>query len=160
MPQYRAAGINNPQHMQAFGNALNLWDVATIPANLTTADSVDLIRIPAGTTLTDLAFVAGDLDTGTTLTANIGWRSASGAAITVRTISGQSTASANATAFASALTQFQSAQASGARLDLAFTPITFNDDVFITLIPAANGTGISGTPTVTTLAKGQANGVK
>jgi len=114
MAQYRAAGINNPQHMQAFGNALNLWDVATITANLTTADSVDLIRIPAGTTLTDLSFVAGDLDTGTTLTANIGWRSASGSAITVRTISGLTTAVAAATAFGSALTQFQAAQSAGA----------------------------------------------
>lgn len=160
MAQFRAAGINNPQHMQAFGNALNLHDVATITANLTTSDSVDLIRIPAGTTLTDISFVAGDLDTGTTLTANIGWRSASGASITVRTISGLSSAAANATAFASAITNFQGALSSGARLDLAFTPITFNDDVFLTLIPAANGTGISGTPTITTLVKGAANGVK
>lgn len=156
MAQYSCLRAALPSHMQAFGNALNLDDVVTITANLTTADSVDLIRIPAGTRLTDLSFIAGDLDTGSTLTANIGWRSASGSAITVNGAS----AAANATAFASAVTSFQAAQSSGARNDLAFAPVTFNDDVFITLIPQANGTGISGTPTVTTVAKGQAVGVK
>ena len=160
MAQYRSVGVSRPKFSQCFGNAYNDDDTVTITANLTTSDSVDLIRIPAGTRLTDLAFIAQDLDTGTTLTANIGWRSATGASITVVTPSGSSSAASNATAFASALNSFQSAQASGARLDIAFQPITFNDDVFITLIPAANGTGISGSPIVTTLAKGQVLGVK
>ena len=160
MAQYRAARIAGPKFSQCFGNAYNDDDTVTITANLTTADSVDLIRIPAGTKVTDLSFVAGDLDTGTTLTLNVGWRSASGASITVTTPAGSSSAASNATAFASALTQFQAAQSSGARLDLTFAPITFNDDVFITAIPAANGTGISGTPTITTLVKGHVLGVK
>lgn len=160
MAQYRSVGVARPKFSQCFGNAYNDDDTVTITANLTTSDSVDLIRIPAGTKLTDLSFVAGDLDTGTTLTANIGWRSASGAAITVVTPSGSSSAASNATAFASAMTNFQAAQSSGARIDLAFAPITFNDDVFLTLIPAANGTGLSGTPTITTLVKGQVLGIK
>lgn len=156
MASYQAAGISRPQHMQAFGNASIYDDSVTITANLTTADTVDLIRIPAGTRVTGIKFFSGDLDTSTTLTANIGWRSVSGAAITVA----GSSAAANATAFGSALTMFQAASSVTSSPELGFAPVTFNDDVYLTLIPAVNGTGLSGTPAIVTIVDGVNVGVK
>lgn len=157
MAQYQAVGLPRPAFMQAFGNMAVFDDTVTIPAALTTGDSVDLIRIPAGTRLTSLAFVNGDCDTGTgTLAGNIGWRSASGQAITVN----GSSASANATAFASASGLFAAPSSVAARPTLSFVPITFNDDVFITFIPTTNANALAAAATITTIAEGAAVGVK
>jgi hypothetical protein len=149
--------------MQAFGNLVGLVDQASVTAVLTTADKVRAIRVPAGTMLTSLRFFFGDLDTGTgTLTVNVGWESCSGSSITVTNAAGTSTSAASdATAFGSALTDFAVASAAGGTSKtLGFEPITFNDDVYITLVPAVSGNAMAATKTVTTIAEGIALGTK
>lgn len=151
-----------PAHMQAFGNKSQFFDTVDIAAALTTADKVRAIRIPAGTTLTGLKFYSGDLDTGTNqLTMNVGWESCSGESITVRKPTGSSSAASDATAFGSALTDFQTASSvGGSQKTLAFEPVSFNDDVWITLIPAVSANAMAAAKTVTTVAEGITDGIK
>lgn len=151
-----------PAHMQAFGNKSQFFDTVDITAALTTSDKVRAIRVPAGTILTALSFYAGDLDTGTNaLTMNVGWESCSGDSITVKTPAGSSSAAANATAFGSALTDFQTASTVGGTAKrLAFEPVSFDDDVWITLIPAVSANAMAAAKTVTTLAEGITKGIK
>lgn len=149
--------------MQAFGNLLALVDQATVTAALTTSDKVRAIRIPAGTILTGLRFHAGELDTGTdALRMNVGWESCSGSSITVTNAAGTSTSAASdATAFGSALTDFNAASTvGGTGKTLSFEPISFNDDVYITLIPSVTSNAMAATKTVTCIAEGIAKGVK
>jgi hypothetical protein len=162
MTTYSGRKATLPGHMQAFGNLSGFYDTVDIPAALTTNDEVRALRVPAGNTICGLQFFTGDLDTGSnTLTVNVGWKSVSGDAITVRTPSGSSTAASNATAFGAALTDFQTASTvGGAGKKLAFEPISFNDDVWITLVPAANANAMAAAKTVTTFAETIVDGIK
>lgn len=65
------AGAN--QHMAEMGNAVIYDDRVVISSALQNGDKVRLVRVPAGTRVTDLAIVNPDLDTGTTLQAKLGW---------------------------------------------------------------------------------------
>lgn len=147
MAQYRAnqpATVGSSSH----GNAFNIDAKATVTANLTTADEVVLGELPAGHRLSGFKYRAGDLDTGTTLTANIGYRSKHP----------DQGVTAAPTYFASASTAFQAAQSSW--VDLAFEPITFQEPVEIVLKPAANATGLSGTPSIWSVFTGSIVGVR
>lgn len=132
----------------AFGNGFNYDATATPTAALTTADAVVLLTLPAGHRLTDLAYRNGDFDTGTTLQFNLGYRS----------IHPNQAVPAAPTYFLAASAALQAAQASW--VDLTFNPITFQEPVQIVLIPTANATGVSGTPSIFVRAKGSIVGVQ
>lgn len=130
-----------------YGNAFIQDAKATITSNLTTADEVILHEIPAGTRLSELKYRAGDLDSGTTLVGNLGYRS----------VHPNQEVAAAPTYFLSASAAFQAAQASW--VDLPFEPITFKEPVQIVFKPTVNATGLSGTPAIYSIAKGSVIGV-
>jgi hypothetical protein len=162
MTDYVGRKTTLPAHMQAFGNLSAFVDTVSITAALTTNDKVKAVRIPAGTMLTGLEFFSGDLDTGTgVLAVKIGWESASGESITVQTPAGNASAASDDDAFGTALTDFATASSlGGTRKRLAFEPILFNDDVFITIIPTTGANAMSAAKTVTTIAEGITVGIK
>lgn len=84
------------------------------------------------------------MDSGTTVTANLGFEPASNTG----------TPAANATYFASASTVLRAA----AMTDFNFDPIVFNEPVWITLIPAAGPTTTAGT--VSAIVYGEMVGAK
>ncbi|RTL00417.1 MAG: hypothetical protein EKK59_04510 [Neisseriaceae bacterium] len=118
------------------GNTWRDSNQVTPPAALTTSDDLVLLSVPAGMRLETLRFRAGDFDTGTTLTANIGYRT--------RLPVGSAT---NLTYFAAASTALQASTLT-AWQELVFAPVKFDEPVDIVLIPAANATGVSGTPSI------------
>lgn len=137
MPTYTGSQKANPPHAtSASGNSWHDINTVTPTAALTTADVAVLLEVPAGTQLTRLRFRAGDFDTATTLTMNIGFRT--------RLPGGTQT---NLTYFAAASTAFQASTLS-AWQELVFDAVTFNEPVEIVAIPAANATGVSGTPSM------------
>ena len=136
-----------PQGTSASGNAFGVDGKATITANLTTSDEVVLMDLPAGARLQELLYRNGDLDTGTTLAFNLGYRS---------THPNQAVTAAP-TYFLSASTAGQAAQASW--VPLTFDAITFQEPVQIVLKPTVSATGLSGTPVISVLAKGIVVGV-
>lgn len=162
MATYSGRRTSLAAHMQAYGNLAAFVDQASITAALTTSDKVRAVRIPAGTMLTSLRFFFGDLDTGTdALRMNVGWESANGQSITVTKADGTTTnAASGATEFASASSDFNTAVAAGASSKTyAFEPISFNNDVYITLIPSVSANAMAATKTVTTIAEGICVGV-
>lgn len=143
-------GNQAAQAKHASSESGNTWHDAnkvTITANLTTADEAVLLDVPAGVELTGIQYRAGDLDTGTTLVANLGYRS---------THADQKMA-AVANAFLSASAAFQAAQASW--VDIPFDPVMFTEPGQIVLKPTVNGTGLSGTPAISIRAFGKVKGV-
>jgi hypothetical protein len=162
MTTYNGKRVTHPHHMQAFGNLAAYTDQAAIAAALTTSDKVRF-RLPAGITLIGLLFYAGDLDTGSnTLTMNVGWESVSGDSITYGKSDGTSaSAASDATAFGSALTDFQTASSvGGSQKRIGFDPLTFNDDIFITLVPAVGANAMAAAKTVTMIAEAICRGVR
>lgn len=154
MAQYKGLQVKgaNAAFMQAFGNAVKVYDkTETITALLAIADTIDLIRIPGGMQLTELETWNADLCTTGTLAVKIGYRRANSDGVIVESDN----------YFGSALTNFQAAVTSGTRTRYTFEPITFNEDVFITLTvtTAASGTAIT-TGTISTVANGIARGIK
>lgn len=148
MPTYKGPQAAGAKHGSSeSGNAFAADNKVVINANLTTADDVILMDIPAGTRLHGLKYRNGDLDTGTTLQVNLGYRSTHP----------EAKLAAAPTYFLAASTALQAAQAGW--VDLAFEPITFNEPVQILLKPSANGTGLSGTPAIWAVAEGQVVGV-
>lgn len=154
MASYKGAALkgNSPVHMQSFGNAMYLYDkTETITALLAIADTVDLIRLPGGMQLTELETWNADLCTSNTLAVKIGYRKVNSAGVLTD----------DDDYFGAALTNFQAAVTSGTRTRYTFEPITFNEDVFITVTvtTAASGAAIT-TGTISAVAKGIARGIK
>lgn len=154
MATYKGLQLTGARHayMQAFGNAINEDDTTeVITALLAIADTVDLIRIAGGTRLQELMTFNGDLDTSTTLEYKIGYRK----------VNPDGALTDDDDYFGSALTAMRSAVTGASPTRYAFAPITFNEDVYITLTvtAAATSTAIT-TSTITTLARGKAVGIK
>lgn len=129
---------------QATSDCGNAWfdsNKVTPSAALTTSDVVVLAEIPAGVRLETLRFYNGDFDTGTSLTTNIGYRTAL-----------QGGSQTSLTYFASAATTLRAATT--AWQELVFEPVQFNEPVQIVLIPAAAPAGVSGTPSISVQAGG------
>lgn len=148
MPTYKGPQSSAPkQGSSDCGNGYNDDNKVPITANLTTADEVILMEIPAGTRLTGLKYRAGDLDGGTTLAANLGYRS----------LHPDQQVAANATYFLAASTAFQAAQNSW--VDLAFDAITFNEPVQIVLKPTVSGTSLGAATSIWAIAEGRYLGV-
>lgn len=145
----RAAG-NKGGFMQAFGNICGDFDIVTPSAALALNDIVDLVLVPAGTQLLELFKVNGDCDTGTTLQYSLGYRTAQADGVL----------QASTNYFGSALTDLQAAVTGANPTRYNFVPITFNEDVYITMTVTAAATGVSGTPSITTQYRGIARGSK
>lgn len=152
MPNYRgvSAAGNKRGFMSSHGNAVIDFDTVTPTAALALNDTVDLVLVPAGTTLTELRQVNGDLDTATTLAVSIGYRSAQPDGVL----------NASVGYFGTGITAWRAAVTDAAPTRLAFAPITFNEDVYITATVTAAATGVSGTPSITTYYAGKATGAK
>lgn len=129
------------------GNAWQDDNKVPITANLTTADEVILMDIPAGTRLTGLKYRNGDLDSGTTLAANLGYRS----------VHPDQQVAAAPTYFLAASTAFQAAQAGW--VDIPFEPITFQEPVQIVLKPTVSGTGLGASSFIWAIGEGRILGV-
>lgn len=144
MPTYTDSRAGSAKFNSDHGNAYTDDGVVTLPVGFTTTDKARLVQIPAGVRLTGLRLRNTDLDSGTTVTANLGFEPASNTG----------TPAANATYFASASTVLRAA----AMTDFNFDPIVFNEPVWITLIPAAGPTTTAGT--VSAIVYGEMVGAK
>jgi hypothetical protein len=144
MTTYTDTNALAPRFSDGKGNAYCDDGSAATPSTFTTTDKARLVRIPAGTRVTEIAIRNTDLDTATTITANFGYEAAtSGSSLTAST-----------TYFGSALTILQSA----GRSVLAFDPITFDEDVWLTCIPQAGPATTAGT--IKAIVLGKVVGVK
>ncbi len=153
MAQFKAKRVtsNRGEYMQAFGNAVALDDTVTPGAALALNDTIDVMRIARGTRLHELFKTNGDQDTGTTLQYKLGYRK----------VNSDGALADNDAYFAAAgATDLQAAVTGAAPTRYAFAPITFDEDVFITMTITAAATGVSGTPSITFYARGQAVGGK
>lgn len=151
MAQYKAAGLgSNSAFMQAFGNCVTEDDTVTPTAALALNDTIDLVRVAGGTRLQELLTFNGDFDTGTTLEVKLGYRKCNTAG----------TLTDDDDYFGSSLTTWRAAVLGSAATRWAFAPIYFSEDVFITATVTAAATGVSGTPSITTIARGKAVGIK
>lgn len=155
MAQYQAAGLSRPAYMSDDGNFSAYDDTVAVSA-LLLADTVDLIKLPGGLRLTGLIFpVFSDLDSGgAALAVKIGYRP----------VRSDSALAVVDNAFGSGLTFLASASNSSAaalqaRVDMAFAPVTFNEEVYVfATVTTAPTTGAAGS--ITTLATGITVGVK
>lgn len=149
MPSYKGPQNSRARHASAdCGNAWVDDNKVAIAAALTTADEVVVLDVPAGTRLHGLKVRAGDLDTGTTLSVNLGYRSKHA----------EPQMATNATYFLSASASFQAAQSGW--VDLVFEPVVFQEPAQIVLTVAAGATGQSGAQTVWAIGEGQVVGVR
>lgn len=143
-------GSQNSAPRQASNDCGNAWqddNKVAITANLTAADDVILLDVPAGVRLTGLKYRATDLDTGATLAVNIGYRS----------VHPDQQVAANASYFAAASTAFQAAQASW--VDVVFDPITFQEPVQIVLKPTVAAAGLPAAGFIAVVGEGRILGV-
>lgn len=148
MTQFRAVSAVPATSSNSFGNATSVDTKATITANLTTADEVVLGELPSGFRLQRFLYRNTDLDGGTTLAFNLGYRS----------VHPDQTVAAAPTFFLSGSTACQAAQA--ALVDVPFEPITFQEPVQIVLKPTVNGTILpGGAGTIWSLFQGVVAGV-
>lgn len=153
MTQYRSKGVSGARSafMQAFGNAISEDDTSVPGAALALNDTIDLMRVARGTRLQELFKTNGDQDTGTTLQYKLGFRK----------VDPDGALTDDDDYFVAAgATDLQAAVTLSAPTRYAFAPITFDEDVFITLTVTAAATGVSGTPGITLYARGKALGGK
>lgn len=108
------------------GNAWAEINKIAVPV-LATTDEVVVLEVPAGILLTDLEIRNTDLDTGTTLTGTLGYRSTKAVPALA----------ASPSYFSAAFTQLQGAAGS---TGLAFEPIKFDEPVQIVFDPSGAST--------------------
>ena len=144
MATFSATDLNTKaRFMGGYGNAVIVYGSVT-PTAGALADVYRPLRIPAGMLVTDLDIVNDKLDTGSAISAKIGYAPV------------DSDGPAASDAYFSATSTFL---ATAGRKVCAFQPIKFEKDVYITLtLTAAATTFASGAATA--IAKGQAEGVK
>ena len=148
--KYLSDQINSQSaFMQAEGNATTYRSKTVLAAAIVLNDTIDLIRVPAGTFLDSLRLKNDDLDSGTSLQVSLGYRPADP----------NSSMSTQATYFGSTMTQFQAASSAVAPFSPQFAPLKLDEDIIIyatvTAAPAGGGTG-----TIYTWAGGEAIGIK
>lgn len=130
--------------MQAFGNTITLEDSCAVPSTFTTTDKARVVRVPAGTKVTELLIDNDDLDSGTTLAHKVGYEA----------VKSDSTLVADDDYFGASLTYLRGA----ARTAHQFAPISFDEDVWITVIPSAGPATTAGS--IRAIAQGIARGQK
>lgn len=122
MATFFAKKATAPAFAPVTGGAVCLVDSYAVAANFTAGDDINLVRIPAGTEVA-LAFIrSDDLDTnGTpTIVFRVGYRPCDSS----------SALAANTTYFAAA---GQTTAQAGGTLTCSFEPITFEEDVWLTV---------------------------
>lgn len=117
-----------PKQMPVDGRAIVINDSATISANPVATDNVKF-RIPAGFDLSVLRFRVTDMDSSTGLAGSIGYAP----------VRSDSSLAANTTYFQAAGALGQAA----ALIDCNFPPITFQEDVDITITWTVTATGFA-----------------
>ena len=126
MPEYRAITLNSQKtNSGAYGNTVTFVNDVT-PGSLTTADSLKVLMIPAGTLLTELVIANDDLDSNgaPTSVVKIGYVNKDGTA-----------APGGAdVAFGAGLTIMQAAN----RTLLRFNPFLITKDIHVTIVPTIN----------------------
>lgn len=148
MTSFKGPQSSQPkQASEDCGNAYIDDNKIPIGANLTTADEVILIEIPAGVRLSSLKYRNSDFDTGTTLAFNLGYRS----------LHPDQQVAPSASYFLAASTAMQAAQATW--VEIPFDAITFNEPVQIVLKPTASATGLPAAGSIWVQAEGKILGV-
>jgi hypothetical protein len=144
MATFSAPDLNSKaRFMDGYGNGVIVFGTVTTTAGAS-ADVYRPVIIPAGMLVTDLDIVNDDLDTGSTISAKIGYAPVN-----------SDGPDADDDYFAATATFMTAA----GRKVCAFQPIKFEKDVYVTLtLTAAATTFASGK--VTAVVKGQAEGVK
>lgn len=138
-------------YAQAFGNAWAADDTTTVSAALTTSDRLDVLRVARGVRLTELFSTNGDLDTGTpALAYKVGYRK----------VNTDGALADNDSYFGSALTALQAPVTGAAPTRYAFAPITFEEDVFITVTPTTGAAALAAAADVVFYARGEMIGGK
>lgn len=145
-----SATLNANQFMQAFGNAVNLSGSVALAANPTAADVIRIMRIPAGTKVTEVVIANGDLDSHGTPTLVVGFGYAP-------VVAGDGPTASAAYFGAAGDTVLQAANAG--KVYRNFADITFEKDVYLTAtVGTAAATFAAGT--IYASVKGEARGVK
>lgn len=148
MTTYKGPQATLPK--QASNDCGNAWqddNKVPVPLNLTTADEVILLDVPAGVRLTGLKYRNGDLDGSATLAFNLGYRS----------VHPDQQVAASASYFLAASAAGQAAQAGW--VDIAFDPITFQEPVQIVLKPTVSGTSLPAPTFIWAIGEGRILGV-
>jgi hypothetical protein len=150
MASIKAQKATAPKFMPPDGCAVFETDKVVLGAGQggtpAATDTLDFL-IPAGAKLCDLAFVLDDCDTGAAFLFSIGYRPANPSSSLV----------AVTNYFAAA---GQSIGQTGGRLQCAFKPITFEEDVFVSVLVGTAPAGISGNPEVHIIAGYNCQGPK
>lgn len=122
MATLNARRAKAPANMPVDGRAISLVDAIALAANPTAGDVINLVRIPAGMEVSVVQIQANDLDTNgaPTFVFRAGYAPCdSGSAL-----------AADTTYFAAA---GQTLAQAGGRLNCAFKPIKFEEDVWLTV---------------------------
>lgn len=150
MASIKAQKVSAPKFMPPDGCAVFETDKVVLGAGQggtpAAADTLDFL-IPAGAKLCDLAFVLDDCDTGAAFVFSVGYRPAT---------TGSSLA---------AVTNYfapvgQNVGQAGGRIQCSFKPITFEEDVFVSILVGTAPAGISGNPEVHMIAGYNCQGPK
>lgn len=123
-----ALKATNPAPMRVDGTAVGITDKVVLTGVSPATGDVLLYRIPAGSEVFEVAIFTEDLDTGTAEVFSVGYRPCKST----------SSLSPNATYFAAA---GQTTMQAGGRLECAFKPIVFNEDVYLTVTIGTGGAG-------------------
>jgi hypothetical protein len=139
MASLKAQKAYGPAPMRVDGDAVFHTDKIVLGASPglgapAGADTIDFL-VPAGAQLCQLEFVLDDSDTGAAFVFGVGYRPVNAA----------SALPANASYFAAA---GQTTGQAGGRLECAFKPIKFEEDVYIQLLVGTAPAGIAGNPEI------------
>lgn len=138
MASLKAQRATGPQFMSVEGDGAYNMDKAVLGAGQlgtpAAADTIDF-RIPGGAHLAQLEFFLDDCDTGAAFVFGIGYRP----------VDSSSSLAPSATYFAAA---GQTVGQAGGRIECAFKPIKFEEDVYIQLTVGTAPAGIAGNPEI------------
>lgn len=142
-----------PRHVGGYGDATIIAGKVTLPTSggaFVTTDKARMCRIPAGVEVNAITLGHADCDTGTgTLTVNVGYEPCD---------ANEGPLAAAPSYFAAADAGF--AAASSGRVLSNFDPIKFEQDVWLTLIPAVNGNALGANADIRANVFGTVKGVR
>lgn len=154
MASLKAQKATSPAFMPNDGRAVWLTDKAILGAAAggglgtpAAADTIDFF-VPAGTRVADLSFFLDDCDTGAAFVFGVGYRPVS---------ANDGPLAASTAYFAAA---GQTTGQAGGRLECAFKPIKFEQDVYVSLLVGTAPAGIAANPEIHMILGGNAEGPK
>ena len=131
---------------QPWGNAWTDSNKVTLSAALATTDVIVLLDVPAGVRLETFRFYNEDMDTGTSVVYDIGYRTK----LPDGTMTDLDYIASDATALRAATTSWQ---------ELLFEPVLFTEPVEIVLIASVAPAGQSGSKSIWAQATGSMVGI-